>query len=104
MTTLLTLQKRATWWWLVCGNYNCMRARPVALAPFIIRWGLDTPRERLEQAAKCERCGHKGGRLEHPSRGSMPGKGEMGFKAEEYRRKAEECEAKANDASDPEGS
>jgi hypothetical protein len=33
----------------------------------------------------------------------MPGKGEMGFKAEEYRRKAEECEAKANDASDPEG-
>jgi hypothetical protein len=77
MTTLLTLQKRATWWWLVCGNYNCLHARPVALAPFIIRWGFDAPKERLEQAAKCERCGHKGGRLESPSRGSMSGKGEL---------------------------
>ena len=24
----------------------------------------------LERAAKCERCGHQGGRLEHPTRGS----------------------------------
>jgi hypothetical protein len=70
MTTLLTLQKRATRWWLVCGNYNCMHAAPIALAPFIIRWGLDAARERLERAAKCERCGHQGGRLEHPTRGS----------------------------------
>lgn len=74
MTTLFTLQRRATWWWLVCGH--CLHARPVALAPFIIRWGLDTPRERLERAAKCEKCGHKGAGLQHPTRGSMPGKGE----------------------------
>jgi hypothetical protein len=51
MTTLLTLQKRASWWWLVCGNYNCMHAAPIALAPFIIRFGLDAPRERLERGA-----------------------------------------------------
>src|SRR4051794_10231130 len=68
MTTLLTLQKRASWWWLCCGN--CLHAAPIALAPFIIRWGLDAPRERLERAAKCDRCGHQGARLEHPSRGS----------------------------------
>ena len=70
MTTLRTLQTRATWWWLVCGNYDCMHEAPIALAPSIIRWGLDAPRERLERAAKCERCGHQGGRLEHPTRGS----------------------------------
>jgi hypothetical protein len=27
-------------------------------------------RERLERAAKCARCGHQGGRLEDPTRGS----------------------------------
>jgi hypothetical protein len=70
MTTLLTLQRRSTWWWVVCPNNNCMHEAPVALAPFIIRWGPDAPRERLERAAKCERCGHQGGTLEHPTRGS----------------------------------
>lgn len=74
--TLFILQRRATWWWIACQNGNCCHAEPVALAPFIIRWGFDVRRSRLEDACRCQRCGKMMARLEHPTRGSMPAKGE----------------------------
>jgi hypothetical protein len=55
------------WFWLTCGNPDCTHKTPAALAPFIIRWGADTSSDRLRAAIVCKKCGHKGGRLFHPS-------------------------------------
>lgn len=65
--TLGSARRLHCWLWLICPSPACRRARPVALAPFIIRWGADAPIERLRRAAICSACGHKGALLQTPS-------------------------------------
>lgn len=66
MPTLGALHRPAPHWlWLVC--HSCLKFTAVPLAPFVIRWGVDCPAERLKQAARCTRCGAKGAGLQVPS-------------------------------------
>ena len=63
--TLEQLHRASPWWRLVCEN--CLNSRPVALVPFIIRWGPDTSSDVLRASARCTRCGRKRASLQHPS-------------------------------------
>lgn len=53
--------------WLRCTAFDCSHATPMALAPFVIRWGAGASSNILRQRARCTRCGHKGAMLIHPS-------------------------------------
>jgi hypothetical protein len=39
----------------------------MAIAPFVIRWGPDASSDMLRRSARCQKCGHKGATLSHPS-------------------------------------
>lgn len=56
--TLGDIRRRDPWLWIYCTA--CNRARPIALAPLIIRWGPDAPLEQLRRQARCEACGAVG--------------------------------------------
>lgn len=64
--TLGSARRMHCWLWLVCGSPACQRARPVALVPFIIRWGADTPIEWLRRSAVCSAYGHHDAALRSP--------------------------------------
>lgn len=54
------------WLWAYCGNHLCKRsyrATPLALAPYVIRWGANASSDMLRRSARCTVCGHKGARL-----------------------------------------
>jgi hypothetical protein len=53
------------WMWATCRNLNCNRGAPVALVPYIIRWGTDAPIETMINAMRCELCGFKGVSLDY---------------------------------------
>lgn len=63
--TLKNLQKAPGWVWAYCAR--CQHRRPIAIAPFVIRWGPHVSSDRLRQNLVCERCGHRGALLFHPS-------------------------------------
>jgi hypothetical protein len=44
-----------------------MHKAPVAIAPFVIRWGADAPGDVMRQRLRCAICGHRGAALRHPS-------------------------------------
>jgi hypothetical protein len=67
--TLDQLHRQAPWWWIVCQH--CLHSRPVALVPFIIRWGPGTSSDMLRRSARCGKCGRKGATLQMPSWGDM---------------------------------
>jgi hypothetical protein len=69
VATLGQLHRPPGWVWLYCTRYAplCQHRAPMALAPLVIRWGLDTSSEMLRRCARCSRCGHKGATLQHPS-------------------------------------
>jgi hypothetical protein len=48
------------WVWLFCSNTDCGRWKPIALVPFIIRWGADATVDRLKRSALCTTCGQRG--------------------------------------------
>jgi hypothetical protein len=62
---LKSLQHEPGWHWAVCPR--CNHRRPLAIAPFVIRWGPDAPGDLLRRSLICERCGHRGALLYHPS-------------------------------------
>jgi hypothetical protein len=51
--------------WAYCGQ--CQHRRPLAIAPFVIRWGPSTSSDRLRKNLVCQRCGHHGALLYAPS-------------------------------------
>jgi hypothetical protein len=59
------LRRNACWVWLYCKA--CGRGAPVALAPFIIRWGPDVSGDVLRRSARCLGCGGKGVTIMGPS-------------------------------------
>ena len=68
VTTLGQLHRSPGWACLICDRYPpCLHRAPVALAPLVIRWGLDTSGDMLRRCARCTRCGQKGATLQHPS-------------------------------------
>jgi len=64
--TLAELQRGMPWCSLYCDGYGCSHSKPVAIAPFVIRWGANTPSNRLRRSARCTVCGHKGAMTIHP--------------------------------------
>jgi hypothetical protein len=52
--------------WVWCGSANCDHHVPMALTPFIIRWGADASSDVLRQRTVCTACGHRGVTLQHP--------------------------------------
>ena len=48
---------------------SCLKRSPVALAPFIIRWGAGVSSDMLRNSARCSHCGRKGASLQHPGWG-----------------------------------
>ena len=56
----LMCQGFGNWLWFYCRNPECRHDRPVALAPFAIRYGLDCSFDLIRERAKCEVCGSVG--------------------------------------------
>lgn len=50
-----------------CNRPTCGASRPLAIAPYVIRWGADASSDLLRKNLVCERCKHKGASLYHPS-------------------------------------
>jgi hypothetical protein len=72
------------WWWVNCTSPRCTHRAPMALAPLMIRWGMDESTDMLRRSARCMVCGQKGATLQHPSwQGNDAGFGQ--FPAEDYR-------------------
>jgi hypothetical protein len=40
---------------------------PVAIVPFVIRWGADASSDVLRKHVRCPVCGRRGASLQHPS-------------------------------------
>jgi hypothetical protein len=55
------------WLWVYCAAYGCLHHSPMAIAPFVIRWGPDASSDMLRWAAPCSKCGAKGATLMLPS-------------------------------------
>jgi hypothetical protein len=56
------------WLWLHCASSaHCNHHAPVAIAPFVIRWGPNEPSDTLRRCARCSKCGHKGAATVGPS-------------------------------------
>jgi hypothetical protein len=72
--TLGELQRDSSKWvWAICngldasGRIACLHRAPLALAPFVIRWGPDASSNVMRQRLRCAVCGHRGAVLQHPS-------------------------------------
>src|SRR3954463_2358853 len=69
--TLGELQARSSTWFWAGGEEQpptgepCQHKAPIALAPFVIRWGADTPSDVLRQNLRCTACGRRGATLQH---------------------------------------
>jgi len=64
--TLGALLHQPYWLWLRC---SCGHRVPVAIVPFVIRWGADASSDILRKHARCTVCGRRGASLQHPSWG-----------------------------------
>ena len=65
--TLGDLHRASRWWWVYCEK--CPHYSPMAFAAAVIRWGPNTPGDKLRQCARCTACGHKGAAIQHPGWG-----------------------------------
>jgi hypothetical protein len=65
ISTLGQIRRQTCWPWLYCRA--CGRGAPVALAPFIIRWGAHASSDILRRSGRCGDCGGKGVTLMNPS-------------------------------------
>jgi hypothetical protein len=55
--TLAELQRDSTWLWVCCEAQGCGHMAPMAIAPLLIRWGIDASSDGLRASACCSRCG-----------------------------------------------
>jgi hypothetical protein len=49
------------------GRIPCQHRAPVALAPFVIRWGANASSDVLRGRLRCSICGHRGATIQRPS-------------------------------------
>ena len=71
--TLGDLQRGSSKWvWAICngldesGRIACLHRAPLALAPYVIRWGADASSNVMRERLRCAVCGHRGALLQHP--------------------------------------
>jgi len=71
--TLGELQRGTPKWvWAICngldasGRIACLHRAPLALAPFVIRWGPDASSNVMRERLRCAKCGHRGAVIQHP--------------------------------------
>jgi hypothetical protein len=57
--TLAELRKNCCWVWAYCGKSGCGGSAPIAIAPFIIRWGPDASSDLIRRSLRCARYGGK---------------------------------------------
>lgn len=61
------------WVWAHChplrDAFPCGHAAPLALAPFVIRWGPDMSSDMLRRNLRCTACDRRGAVIQHPSWG-----------------------------------
>lgn len=69
--TISELQCNAAggWWRAFCNGQDCHHHQAVALAPFTIKWEPNASSDMIRNNLICEKCGHKGVTLSHPSWG-----------------------------------
>ena len=65
--TLAELRKNSCWVWAYCLKSGCPGHAPIAIAPFIIRWGPNASSDLIRGSFRCAKCGAKGSTLRHPS-------------------------------------
>jgi hypothetical protein len=70
--TLGEMQQGETKWvWAYCEAFDrqwyCQHRAPIALAPYVIRWGADAPGDVLRRNLRCSMCGRRGAALKVPS-------------------------------------
>jgi hypothetical protein len=72
--TLAQLQRSTPgkWCWVYCAAYGCLHHAPMAIAPFVIRWGREASSDMLRRSGRCSKCGAKGATLMLPSWVSTP--------------------------------
>jgi hypothetical protein len=63
--TLADLRRVTCWVWVHCEG--CLHDAPLALAPWIIRWGPLASSNLIRRAGVCRRCGRRGAELQMPS-------------------------------------
>lgn len=66
------------WMWAYCypdgGNgIPCGHRAPMALAPFAIRWGLDSSSDVIRERLRCTKCGKFGATIQHPGHAGYGG-------------------------------
>ena len=65
-TTLAYLQKNGGWVWAYCEGMGCGHKAPLAIDPFVIRWGGDKSSDLLRDQLRCSKCGRLGATLQMP--------------------------------------
>jgi len=63
--TLGELRPTTCWLWIYCKA--CGRKQPIALTPYIIRWGAGASSDVLRNSMRCRDCGAKGITTINPS-------------------------------------
>ena len=65
--TLGDMRRDTCWVWAICWRFGCLHTRPVALAPYIIRWGAGASSDLLRTKLRCTRCTSLGCTIQMPS-------------------------------------
>lgn len=69
------------WFWAYClgrqGGSPCCYVRPIPLAPFAIRWGMDASSDMIRRNLVCTRCGHRGVQMVGPSANGLGERGDF---------------------------
>jgi putative SOS response-associated peptidase YedK len=69
---IAAIRRDFVWLYVHCGRPYCGHYAIVPLVPLIIRWGPTAPIENLRRAARCTKCGHKGGATVQNSNSAWP--------------------------------
>lgn len=64
--TLKQISNAPGWFRVYCEQIGCGHKAALPIAPFIIRWGPDTPSDVLRRSLKCTKCGAKGATIQRP--------------------------------------
>jgi hypothetical protein len=69
----LQRQRQGGWLWPHCQNIRCMHYAPMAIAPLVIRWGVDASSDRLRWQARVLEVRHEGRRVAGAELGRLSG-------------------------------
>jgi hypothetical protein len=64
--TLRQISEAPGWFRVYCEKIGCGHHSALPMAPFVIRWGPETPSDVLRRSLKCTKCGTKGASIKRP--------------------------------------